>query len=75
MDWKLWILSGLKQIVYLILGAIVTVILGALASATGFVPAPGLQAWVWTNGVYPFIVTIIALIKNWYQHQGQPAAK
>ena len=69
MDWKKWIMSGLKQIAYLVAGAAVTVVIGALTAALGYKPQPGLEEWIWTNGGYGAIVTLIALLKNWWQHR------
>ena len=69
MDWGKWIMSGIKQIVYMILGAIVAVIVGSLTTALGFKPEPGLQEWIWNNGAYGAIVMIIAMIKNWMSHR------
>jgi len=73
MDWKKWLMSGIKQIVYLLIGALIYVIIGSLTTALGFKPEAGLQTWIWDNAVYPAIVAIIAWVKNWWQHRNQTA--
>lgn len=69
MDWTKWLLSGLKQVVYLIIGGIVTLVIAYLTASLGFKPEAGLQEWFWGNCLYPAIVALIAMLKNWWQHK------
>lgn len=75
MNWQLWLVSGIKQMAYLIIGAVLTLLVEYLSASLGFKPSGALQEWLWNNGLYPMLVTAIALLKNWLQHRKEPVKK
>lgn len=71
MDWQKWLLSGAKQILILLVSALIYVLIGALTTALGFHPEPGLQAMFWENGVKGTLVVMVAMLNNLLKHFGK----
>jgi len=69
MNWLLVLTHGLKAFAYVIVGAIVAVLLGAIATALGYKPEGILNQFVWTYIVIPVLSGIAGAIDNWYKHR------
>jgi len=69
MDWMKVLTHGLKAFLFVVLGAIVTIVLGALTAATTYVPEGGIVGVLWTYAGLPLIVGLIAAIENWWKHR------
>lgn len=65
MDFKKMLLSGLKTVIYVIVGLVI----GALTVAMGFKPEGLMNEAIWTYAVLPALAGIVAMLKNYIQHK------
>lgn len=69
MDLMKIFLHGWKAFLFVILGGIVAVIIGALNAALKFIPDGAINVVIWDWLIKPAIVGIIAAITNWWAHR------
>lgn len=64
------IFAGIKGFLYALIATVIAVITGALSLALGYKPDGLINQSVWQYVVYPALVGLIALLKNYLQHKG-----
>lgn len=69
MDLNKVLLSGLKSFCYVLAASLLTVLIGSLTLALGYVPTGLLDQTVFTYVVIPLLTGIIAALNNWLQHK------
>lgn len=68
MDLKKVFWHGISAFLYVVLAAILTVIIGALAMTLGYKPEGAVNQVIWTYAVFPAITGIIGALDNWRKH-------